>query len=91
MRYLSFKTLLLITVLFTGTFDIESGRADVLRHDPDISGQIIDADTRQPLPGVVVSAIWFRERFRLTEAPGNEERPVIVPVKCRGEETEASL
>ena len=42
------------------------------RYDNDVQGKIIDGDTRQPLAGVVVMALWVTEHTRITIEP--EER-----------------
>lgn len=42
------------------------------RYDEDIRGQVFDADTRQPLAGVVVMVMWVTEHTRITIEP--EER-----------------
>jgi hypothetical protein len=42
------------------------------RYDEDVQGKVIDADTQQPLEGVVVMAMWFTEHTRITIEP--EER-----------------
>lgn len=50
-----------------------AGPADAgywFRHDDDVQGQIVDADTRQPMKGVVVMAMWVTEFSRITIEPG---------------------
>ena len=42
---------------------------DFLRYDRDISGTVIDYETREPVEGVVVSAVWFTEHTRITIGP----------------------
>ena len=42
------------------------------RIDKDVQGRVIDGDSKQPLPGVVVMAIWVTEHSRITIEP--EER-----------------
>lgn len=43
--------------------------ADFFRTDPDIAGKIIDFDTQKPIAGVVVTAMWTTDVFRLTIEP----------------------
>lgn len=43
--------------------------ADFFRNDHDICGKIVDFDTRRPIEGVVVSAVWFTEPIRLSIEP----------------------
>ena len=42
---------------------------ELYRFDPPISGQIVDYDTHRPMAGVVVSAVWFHDLLRFSEAP----------------------
>lgn len=42
------------------------------RYDGDVQGKIFDADTRRPLEGVVVMAMWVTQHTRITIEP--EER-----------------
>ena len=42
---------------------------DLYRFDPTISGQVVDYDTHRPMAGVVVSAVWFHNLIRFSEAP----------------------
>lgn len=39
------------------------------RNDPDIEGKILDFDTKEPIAGVVVMAMWTKDVFRLTIEP----------------------
>ena len=54
--------------LFFGIFSILSFGGDSFHYDPNISGKIVDYDTRKPIKGVVVSCVWFYEQIRLSEA-----------------------
>jgi len=72
MKNVSIKVLPLIMLLLLGTIHVETCRADILRHDRDISGKVIDADTGAPLEGVVVSAIWHRELSHAAIEPKQE-------------------
>ena len=45
---------------------------DLFRYDHDISGKIVDFDTRKPIQGVVVSACWFTEFTRFSIEPGRK-------------------
>lgn len=40
------------------------------RHDDDVKGKIVDKDTRQPIEGVVVMAMWVTQFSRITIEPG---------------------
>lgn len=40
------------------------------RYDDDVQGQIVDGDTRQPMKGVVVMAMWVTQFSRITIEPG---------------------
>lgn len=42
---------------------------ELYRFDPPISGQVVDYDTHRPMAGVVVSAVWFHDLLRFSEAP----------------------
>lgn len=42
---------------------------ELYRFNPPISGQVIDYDTHRPMAGVVVSAVWFHDLIRFSEAP----------------------
>ena len=55
--------LALINAVFSSTAIVH---ADLIRKDPDIAGKIIDIDTREPISGAVVMAMWTTETFRLT-------------------------
>ena len=70
--------LLKATILVAGLFILLSVSATLVqagnyfRYDEDVQGKVIDADTRQPLAGVVVMAMWVTEHTRITIEP--EER-----------------
>ena len=49
------------------------------RYDDDFQGQIVDADTRQPLEGVVVMAMWVTEFSRITIEPGENITIILRP------------
>ncbi len=57
MRKLVFLSVLVITVFLT----ITTGCAYIIRYDGPYEGQVIDADTKQPIEGVVVHGIWYKE------------------------------
>lgn len=42
---------------------------ELYRFNPPISGQVVDYDTHKPMAGVVVSAVWFHDLIRFSEAP----------------------
>lgn len=56
-------------ILVIGIFRSIAFSADFFRNDHDISGKIVDFDTRRPMEGVVVSAVWFTEQIRLSIEP----------------------
>ena len=66
------KTVLSSTLLILGIFGIVASGGDLLTYDPDISGKIVDYDTREPVEGAVVSCVWFHDQFRLTAASKKE-------------------
>ncbi|MCD4716609.1 MAG: carboxypeptidase-like regulatory domain-containing protein [Desulfobacterales bacterium] len=66
------KTFMVMLILFLGIFRSVAFSGDLIRYDPAISGKIVDYDTRRPMKGVVVSAVWFHEQFRLSEASKRE-------------------
>jgi hypothetical protein len=68
----SFKTILPAMALFLGIFITVAFGKDFFQYDPDISGKIIDYDTRKPMEGVVVSCVWSYELVRFSEAPKRE-------------------
>ena len=57
-----FRVVILTTVIFTNT----AFSADLFRVDREISGKIIDFETKKPVAGAVVMALWCKEVFRLT-------------------------
>ena len=60
------KIILLLAIFHAGFSNTANVHAIFFRNDPDIAGKIIDIDTREPIPGVVVMAMWTTEIFRLT-------------------------
>ncbi len=66
------KTLSCIILLLTAIPTTTAFGSDYFRKDKDIEGKIIDFDTRKPIPGVVVSAMWTTSVFRLTIEPGEK-------------------
>lgn len=65
----SLKTFLWAIILLAGIFINTAAGSDYFRKDHDIAGKIIDFDTQKPIPGVVVSAMWTTNVFRLTVEP----------------------
>jgi len=63
------KTFLSILILLIGISGNVAFSADFLRHDHDILGKIVDFDTRKPIAGVVVSAMWFTWPVSLSIEP----------------------
>lgn len=85
-----FKTAMVVIGLFTllavSAAPVKAG--NYFRHDKDIQGKVIDADTQQPLEGVLVMAMWVTEHTRITIEP--EERYYDyfeTPTKANGEFT----
>ena len=68
----SLKAILPAMALFLGIFGTVAFGGDIFQYDSDISGKIVDYDTRKPMEGVVVSCVWFYERVRFSEAPKRE-------------------
>jgi hypothetical protein len=66
------KAILPAMELFLGIFRTVAFGGDIFQYDSDISGKIVDYDTRKPMEGVVVSCVWFYERVRFSEAPKRE-------------------
>lgn len=66
------KAILPALVLFFGIFRTIAFGGDLFQYEPDISGKIVNYDTREPMEGVVVSCVWFYDQFRLTAAPKKE-------------------
>jgi hypothetical protein len=67
LKYL--KIFLSILILLIGISGNVAFSADFLRHDHDILGKIVDFDTRKPIAGVVVSAMWFTWPVSLSIEP----------------------
>ena len=63
------KIFMVVPILFLGVLRSDTFCGDFLRYDHDISGKIVDFDTRRPIEGVVVSAVWFYEQIRLSIEP----------------------
>jgi len=63
------KTFLSILIVLIGISGNVAYSADFLRHDHDILGKIVDFDTRKPIAGVVVSAMWFTWPVSLSIEP----------------------
>ena len=60
-------------LIFLVSISINTSTAsDYFRKDRDIEGKIIDSETRKPIPGVVVSAMWVTSVFRLTIEPSEK-------------------
>jgi hypothetical protein len=55
-----------------GTFIPPVSSGNFFRRDSDIVGKIVDFDTREPIPGVVVMAMWTVDIFRLVIEPATE-------------------
>jgi hypothetical protein len=68
-KHLKIFVIMVGLILFFVTSDHVSFGADSFRYDHDICGKIIDFDTRKPIEGVVVSAVWFIESIRLSIEP----------------------
>ncbi len=69
-RYFLFRVSVFLIFLATLATPLSAG--NYFRYDKDVYGKIIDGDTRQPLAGVVVMALWVTEHTRITIEP--EER-----------------
>ena len=67
-----FKTAMHVAVfsLFLSVFVAPVHAGYWFRYDDDVQGKIVDKDTRQPLEGVVVMAMWVTEFSRITIEPG---------------------
>ena len=63
------KIIMVMQILILGLFGSPAYGNGIMKYDPDISGKIVNHDTRRAMEGVVVSAVWFYDQFRLTEAP----------------------
>jgi hypothetical protein len=63
------KAFITLFLLLTAIATTTAFASDYFRKDKDIAGKIIDFDTRKPIPGVVVSAMWVTSVFRLTIEP----------------------
>lgn len=61
-----YKFVVIVIILATVIFPNTAFGADLFRIDRDISGKIIDFETKKPVAGAVVMALWCREVFRLT-------------------------
>ncbi|RJR14558.1 MAG: hypothetical protein C4581_13810 [Nitrospiraceae bacterium] len=57
MKKLFYLTVLIITLLLA----ITAGYAYMIRYDGPYEGRIIDAETKQPIAGVVVLGVWYKE------------------------------
>jgi hypothetical protein len=66
------KAILPAMALFLGIFRTVAFGGDIFQYDSDISGKIVDYDTRKPMESVVVSCVWLYERVRFSEAPKRE-------------------
>lgn len=60
------KTIIRLVILITVVFTNTATGADLFRVDREISGKIIDFETKKPVSGAVVMALWCKEVFRLT-------------------------
>lgn len=69
-----FKILIMVSITFiflaASVVPVEAG--NYFRYDEDVQGKIFDAETHQPLAGVVVMAMWVTLHTRITIEP--EER-----------------
>jgi hypothetical protein len=65
----SFKTFLGIGIVLAWVAIPSAFGAGFFHKDPDIVGKIIDYDTKEPIEGVVVMALWTTDVFRLTIEP----------------------
>jgi hypothetical protein len=66
------KTLPAVLLLLILALSEPALSSDRFRIDPDIEGEIVDFDTKQPIAGVVVMAVWTTDVFRLTIEPKTE-------------------
>lgn len=60
-KELLMKKILVIALLNILTFSVFAGCASAIRVDGPYEGRIIDADTREPIEGVVVLGVWSKE------------------------------
>ena len=51
----------LIVLFFTLFFICTAGCAYPIRYDGPYQGRVIDAETKQPIEGVVVLGVWYKE------------------------------
>ncbi len=73
--HLAFKFLLAfscIAWLLSAVFADSALCSNRFRMDPDIAGKIVDFDTKAPVAGVVVMAVWTTDVFRLVIEPKTE-------------------
>ena len=67
-----FKIVFGVIIFLLGISINAAFSGDFFRRDPDIAGKILDFDTKKPIPGVVVMAMWSTDKFRLTIEPKSE-------------------
>lgn len=65
----SLKAFLVLLLLLSGASAGPAFGGGRFRYDPDVAGQIVDFDTKEPLSGVVVMAVWTTDVFRLVIEP----------------------
>ena len=66
------KSFFMFVVLLSAISTTNAYASDYFRIDEDIEGKIIDFESRKPIPGVVVSAMWVTSVFRLTIEPSEK-------------------
>jgi len=54
-------------LLAASTVPVQAGY--YFRYDKDVHGKVFDADTQQPLAGLVVMAMWVTQHTRITIEP----------------------
>ncbi len=68
-KYIKYFTIIACLILFFVTPNHASFGSEYFRYDRNICGKIVDFDTRKPIEGVVVSAVWFIESVRFSIEP----------------------
>jgi hypothetical protein len=61
-----------VALLLAAVFPASVSSSNRFRTDPDIVGKIVDFDTKAPIAGVVVMAVWTTDVFRLVIEPKTE-------------------
>lgn len=62
----------MLIVLLSAISTTKAFASDYFRNDQDIEGEIIDFESRKPIPGVVVSAMWVTSVFRFVIEPSEK-------------------